>query len=313
MGRREYISVVSDSRRWDDFVFRDGDIVIATPAKCGTTWTQYLTAQLIFGSGALPAPLDRLSPWLDMRTTALDVVLEELAAQTHRRFIKTHTPLDGLPIDPRATYVCVGRDPRDVAMSWEHHMANLSVDSFVEAFVAAEGLEALMNATPQVDERPEDPGDRFVAWVEADGLPGTTDGLGSLAEHLAGFWAMRDEPNVELFHYRDLSTDLPGQIRRLATTLGVAVSDDEVAAIAAASTFDAMKAGADTLVPDARHSLWQSNQAFFHKGTSGQWRDIVTAEGLQRYAERLSELAPPDLVSWMHDGWGAGSPAGEPT
>lgn len=35
--------------------------------------------------------------------------------------IKTHTALDGLPWDDRVTYVCVGRDPRDVALSWDNH------------------------------------------------------------------------------------------------------------------------------------------------------------------------------------------------
>ena len=41
-----------------------------------------------------------------------------LAAQRHRRFIKSHTPLDELPFDAQVSYVCVGRDPRDVGISW---------------------------------------------------------------------------------------------------------------------------------------------------------------------------------------------------
>src|SRR5262249_38699700 len=34
--------------RWEGFEFRPGDIVISTPKKCGTTWTQMLCALLIF-------------------------------------------------------------------------------------------------------------------------------------------------------------------------------------------------------------------------------------------------------------------------
>ena len=41
---------------------------------------------------------------------------------------QTHTPLDGLPLDPRVTYICVGRDPRDVALSMDRHVANLNRD-----------------------------------------------------------------------------------------------------------------------------------------------------------------------------------------
>jgi aryl sulfotransferase len=44
-----------------------------------------------------------------------------------RRAVKTHTPLDGLPLDPRATYIVVARHPLDAAVSLYHHYANLDV------------------------------------------------------------------------------------------------------------------------------------------------------------------------------------------
>jgi aryl sulfotransferase len=64
--RVHYRCIVADSARWDDFAFRPGDIVISTPSKCGTTWTQMLCALLIFDGPAFPGPLDEVSPWLDM-------------------------------------------------------------------------------------------------------------------------------------------------------------------------------------------------------------------------------------------------------
>src|SRR5947209_5478250 len=106
--RARYRSVVQDSARWDGFAFRPGDIVISTPPKCGTTWMQMLCALLIFQKPVLDTPLAELSPWLDMLTLPRDEVVALLDAQRHRRFIKTHTPLDGLPVDERVTYVCVG-------------------------------------------------------------------------------------------------------------------------------------------------------------------------------------------------------------
>src|SRR6185436_8583726 len=113
-----YRSIVADSARWDGFEFRPGDIVISTPPKCGTTWTQMLCALLIFDGPEFPAPLDEVSPWLDMCNRPLDEVRASLAAQTHRRFIKTHAPLDGIPFRTDVTYLVVGRDPRDVAISF---------------------------------------------------------------------------------------------------------------------------------------------------------------------------------------------------
>src|SRR5512142_3040903 len=95
---RRYEASMYDSNRWDGFELRPGDIVISTPPKCGTTWTQMLCALLIFDGPRFPAPLDELSPWLDMCNQPLADVRANLAAQTHRRFIKTHTPLDGVPV-----------------------------------------------------------------------------------------------------------------------------------------------------------------------------------------------------------------------
>jgi hypothetical protein len=38
---------VFDSSRWDSFERRPGDIIICTPPKCGTTWTQMICALLV--------------------------------------------------------------------------------------------------------------------------------------------------------------------------------------------------------------------------------------------------------------------------
>ena len=60
---REYRSVMSDNRRWERFAFRPGDIVVCTPAKCGTTWMQAIVATLLFPDGA-PGPVMEIAPWL---------------------------------------------------------------------------------------------------------------------------------------------------------------------------------------------------------------------------------------------------------
>src|SRR5215217_9674384 len=162
--RTRYRSIVADSARWDGFVFRPGDVVISTPPKCGTTWTQMLCALLIFDGPAFPAPLDLVSPWLDMYNRPLTEVMAALAAQTHRRFIKTHTPLDGLPLHPDVTYLVVGRDPRDVAISMEHHSTNLDWERFLELRAAVIG-NADLAALPEIPVPSEDPAERFRSFV----------------------------------------------------------------------------------------------------------------------------------------------------
>ena len=58
-----------DSTIWNDFIFRDDDIVIATYAKSGTTWLQQIVSQLIF-KGQEGLPVADMSPWLDLAGTS---------------------------------------------------------------------------------------------------------------------------------------------------------------------------------------------------------------------------------------------------
>ena len=53
--------------------------------------------------------LGALSPWLDFRLRPADAVLGMLEAQTHRRCIKLHLPLDGLRYFPQLKYILVGQ------------------------------------------------------------------------------------------------------------------------------------------------------------------------------------------------------------
>ena len=152
---RTYRNHHMDSRRWDYFTARPDDIVIATSYKAGTTWTQAIIAHLLFPDGNMPAPVGAMSPWLDMRVVPLEFVLGELDAQTHRRFIKTHLPLDGLPYDPQIKYLYVARDARDVFMSLWNHYSNHTEESFV-----------LFNRLPGLvgNELPPPPDDIRTAW-----------------------------------------------------------------------------------------------------------------------------------------------------
>ena len=102
-----------DSTLWDDFAFRDGDVVVATYAKAGTSWTQQIVGQLIHQGDAGGASIQNLSPWWDMRFIPPEA-REAVRAQPHRRVVKTHLPADALTLSPKAKYLYVARDGRDV-------------------------------------------------------------------------------------------------------------------------------------------------------------------------------------------------------
>ena len=300
--RPRYRSLVFDSSRWDGFAFRDDDIVICTPPKCGTTWMQMLCALLIFRTPGLPAPLAELSPWLDMQTRPLPEVLRDLDAQEHRRFIKTHCPLDGMPFDPRVTYINVARDPRDVALSFDNHMANIDMARLFAVRASAVGTDDFeeLGITGPPPTPPDDPVERFWQWIDAEQTGVQSGGLPAVVHSIGTFWEARDRPNVHLFHYSDLTVDLAGQMVRLAGVLGVAPPTGE---LVEAAGFAAMKGRADQLVPNSDTPMWRSNDRFFDQGRLGAWRAILDEDGLRRYHGVLAGLAPPDLAAYLDEGW----------
>ena len=308
-GLVRYKAIVMDSARWEGFPLRDGDVIISTPPKCGTTWMQMITALLVFQDPRLSKPLDQLSPWLDMLTSSRDEIFDLLEAQEHRRFIKSHTPLDGLPYLERVTYICVGRDPRDAGFSWDNHMANMNLERFLAARAAAVGLDDLAEMG-EIPVPADDPLGRFWQWVDADGEDAALiASLRFTLHHLSTFWAARDRGNVVLVHYTDLMNDLEGEMRGLAGRLGIEVPEERWPALVEAARFEQMKAKADVVVPDATHAIWDDNSRFFDKGGS-RWRSLLSDDDLRRYEARLAQLdAPADLVAWAHEGREAVSPA----
>jgi aryl sulfotransferase len=299
--RTRYRSITADSGRWDGFAFRPGDIVISTPPKCGTTWTQMLCALLIFDGPAFPAPVDEISPWLDMCNRSLAEVTAAYAAQTHRRFIKTHTPLDGLPLHADVTYLVVGRDPRDVAISFEHHAANMNWEHFLELRAAAVGNADLAELPPRRVPS-EDPVARFQAFL-TDESPGTPPTLASVLHHLDTGWQHRHEPNVALVHYADLQADLPGELLRLARVLGIPCSADRARELAAEASLARMRErGADVAPTTFQQGHWKDVRAFFRSGGSGEWRARLSAADLAAYEARVAARVGPDLAAWIHGG-----------
>lgn len=293
-----YANAFMDSSRWEEITLRPGDIVISTPAKCGTTWTQMICALLIFQRPDLPAPLDELSLWVDLLTRPRGEVRAIYESQTHRRFFKTHTPPDGLPWHDQVTYLCMGRDPRDVAISWDHHLNNSNIDLMMtmrDQVAAVDGLAPDVAEAPLPPPPPEDPAERFWAWID-DPDPGLS--LAGLVAHVAGFWRLRQHPNVILLHYDDLQTDLAAQMRLLASRLDIEVPEDRWPELVEAARFTSMKRRAADVAPE--HQVWHDPAAFFHSGTSGQWRELLDDAGLRRYQARVAELADPELRSWLH-------------
>lgn len=287
-----YLSDDEDSGRWAGFPFRQGDIVVSTRSKSGTTWLQMICALLVFQTPDLPAPLTSMSPWLDHLVTPRAEVLADLEEQHHRRFVKTHTPLDGIPLDPRATYLVAARQPLDMAVSLYHQSGNLDRARLRELTGQPEPVEPPAPRPPLRD--------WLLGWVGRDvSHLDQMDSLPGVMWHLADAWARRDQPNVVLVHYDDLCEDLGGEMRRIARRLAIDVPERLWPTLVEAATFTSMRARADELTPNPSGIL-KDTAAFFRRGGSGAGRELLTDDELAGYRARVAELAPPDLLDWLH-------------
>jgi aryl sulfotransferase len=285
-----------DSTVWNDFAFRDDDVVIATYAKSGTTWTQQIVGQLLFG-GAADVPVNELSPWLDLRVPPAAEKIAALAAQTHRRFIKTHLPVDALVYSPRAKYLYVARDGRDVLWSLFHHHANANAD-FYATLNDTPGRVGPAIARPTDDVRAY-----FLDWLARDGFP-----FWPFWENVRSWWAIRDLPNLLLVHFADLKADPESAIRRIADFLAVPIYPDRWPAILEHCSFEWMKRHADLSAP-LGGAVWEGGApTFINQGTNGRWRDVLTAEDIARYETTAERELGPECARWLAAGTAGSAP-----
>jgi aryl sulfotransferase len=287
-----YRSIDEDSGRWLGFPIRQGDIVISTRSKSGTTWVQMICALLIFQTSELPDSLSRLSPWLDWLITPRTEVYAQLSSQEHRRFIKSHTPLDGIPLDTKCTYIVSARQPLDMAVSLYHQGENLDRTRIRQLIDQPEP------ESPPADRPPLR--EWLLRWIDQEADPrDDLDSLPGVMWHLSDAWARRNEPNVVIVHYDDLCANLDGEMRRLAALLRITVPSEIWPGLVRAATFDAMRARADRIAPDPSGVL-RDSAAFFRRGTSGAGRELLTEEELQRYHQRVARMASAELLAWLH-------------
>ena len=298
---RTYQSHILDSTRWQQYQPRTDDIIISTPPKSGTTWMQEIVRQLVFLGQDAPERdtmgLWQVSPWIEQRLAPLDVVLRQLESQQHRRFMKTHLPLDGLPYFAQVKYIIVGGDARDVAMSlWNHY------SEFTD-----EQLDRFNNTPGRVGDpvsQPEDIHAFWRTWITLGRFAWESEGYpvqGNL-HHIQTWWNYRHLPNILFVHYSDLKANLAGEIRRIADFLAIPLTDAVLPSIIQAVSLDAMREREDRLDARMKEIFKEGAKTFFFKGTNGRWKDVLSAEELALYEEKAAQVLTPDCRAWLEQG-----------
>jgi aryl sulfotransferase len=287
---REHWHHLLDSTVWNEFNFRDDDIVINAYSKSGTTWVQQIIAQLIWnGTGQIS--VSEVSPWIDCRFPSKEERLKIVEAQTHRRFMKSHLPVDTLVFSPIAKYIYIARDGRDVLWSLYNHHRNFKKDVIRDIDHVPERVGPPLGLAPASILQ------YYQEWLLKDGYP-----WWPYWEHIRSWWEIKDLPNVKLIHFNNLKQDMPGEIRCIAAFLEIDIDETRWETILEHCSFDYMKANAAMSVPFGGSLFEGGAKTFMHKGVNGRWKDMLSTEDIQQYENIARQKLGVECARWLSTG-----------
>ncbi|WP_221793953.1 sulfotransferase domain-containing protein [Oceanobacter mangrovi] len=287
---REFQNHHFDSTIWNDFEFRDDDIIIATYAKSGTTWMQQIISQLLY-DGAEGIDVAERSPWVDMRVPPKSEKLASINAQQGRRFLKTHLWSDALVFSEKARYLYIARDGRDVLWSMYNHHSKANDKWYAEL------NDTPGRVGPPIERPVGDVVQYFHEWLQRDGYP-----WWPFWSHIRSWWAIRDLPNVKLVHFNQLKADLPGMIEDIAGFLQIPINPQHWQDIVDHCQFDYLRNQGAGTIPHGGE-FWDGGvKTFFNKGSNGRWRERLSAADIRLYEQRAEQELGSECARWLATG-----------
>lgn len=251
---------IAKGKSFGQYVPDAHDVIVCSYGKSGTNWTLQIAHQIAHLGEGEYEHIHCVVPWPDELARGFSISLDDPAPKknspTGMRVIKTHLPWDCVPYSAGAKYVCVVRDPKDVAVSGYH-------------FFRAVLLGPLM---PPVG-----------IWVEH--FLNGKNLLGSWAWHLNGYWRERHRDNVLFLRFEEMKKDLPGTIDQIAALMDVALTPEQRAKVVAQSEFSHMREIDHKFYPGQVTPLSQPEGKMMRAGTSGTAHHLLNEAQLKRIDE----------------------------
>ncbi|KAK5851317.1 hypothetical protein PBY51_002120 [Eleginops maclovinus] len=253
---------------FEEFTFRQDDIIIVTYPKSGTTWTQEIVPLIM--SGGDPASVETVPNWERVPW------LEEIQASTYNleqrpspRMLTTHFPYNMMPpsffeVRPKVIYVM--RNPKDV---------------FVSSFFYHRTASFLVNPGPQTE---------FLHKF----LDGKVM-FGSWFDHVKSWLNAEDKEHIMHISYEEMIMDLKDAVGRMAQFLQKSLDPEVIEKIADRCLFKNMRKNNMSnysIVPLA--FLDQTKSEFLRKGIAEDWKNqlpVAEAEYFDSvYKDRMKDV-----------------------
>lgn len=258
IGKKQF-SPKRNSKVFADYIPDEGDIFVSTFSKSGTNWMMQIAHQIAWqGEGEFENIHDVVC-WPDVPgkrservSTPLRSDLLKTLSPTGMRVIKTHLASQYVPYSEKAKYLIVVRDPKEV---------------FVSSYPFVKGVAGPL--MPSVD-----------VWLKLFFTQEWPMNFGNTwAQHTAGYWAMKDRPNVLVLSYSKLKHDPETGIREVAKTLEVDLSEEQLAKVVEKSSFNYMKKINRKFAPSDTSSLpWAKGFTMIREGKTGNSSELISPE-----------------------------------
>ncbi|MCH8035805.1 MAG: sulfotransferase domain-containing protein, partial [Proteobacteria bacterium] len=203
------------------------------------------------------------------------------------------------PYYAEVKYIIVGRDPRDVFMSFVNHYANYTDLTY--------GALDFKNPGPDIPRYTDDIKTTWRNWIskgwfewEQEGYP-----FWSNMHHTQTYWEFKSLPNFLFLHYADMLKDTPAAVRKIADFIDFDISEDKVDAVVEATLFDNVRTKALTLTEkeDVKNRFFAGGTAsFFFKGSNGRWKEVLDETDLAMYEDTKARVLSADCADWLENG-----------
>jgi len=224
---------------------RPDDVYIATFPKSGTTWLQKLLNEIL---GKPQGESDQIStsvPWCEGSPQ------EMVDNMKSPRAFKTHDPYDWIPKGEGVKYVYCYRNPKDMAVSYYHHIKMMNL---------AYGYEGT-----------------FDDFMDDIFLPGNNE-FGNYFTHAEGWLKQKDNPNVLTLTFEDMVEDLKREVVRIVKFLGLDLSDEKINEIAFGGSFNEMKKEGKCDYRWMEGIVMNGKSNFMRKGKVGDYVNYMNDE-----------------------------------